>query len=103
MSIFISYRRDDSRGFTGRIADRLEAYFGKDRVFRDVTSLHPGEDFAEAIKTALHLSDVLLAVIGDTGSTSPKQPGNAVWMIQRTSCGSRSHRRWLPIIMSSQC
>jgi hypothetical protein len=31
--VFINYRRDESAGHTGRIADRFTAHFGKDRVF----------------------------------------------------------------------
>ena len=34
--LFLSYRRDDSRSATGRLADRLQALFGPERVFRDV-------------------------------------------------------------------
>ena len=31
--IFISYRRDESAGYSGRIADRLVEHFGEDRIF----------------------------------------------------------------------
>ena len=50
--MFISYRRDESAGYTGRIADRFTEHFGKDRVFRDIDSIEPGLDFAEAIESA---------------------------------------------------
>lgn len=33
--IFISYRRDDARGASGRIYDWLRIGFGRERVFRD--------------------------------------------------------------------
>ena len=32
--IFINYRRDDSAGYAGRLADSLGAWFGPERVFR---------------------------------------------------------------------
>jgi hypothetical protein len=35
-TIFISYRREDSIAYAGRLYDRLEARFGKNRVFMDV-------------------------------------------------------------------
>ena len=60
--IFISYRRSDSQGVTGRIHDRLRSEF--ENVYVDVDSIGFGEDFFVAIEEALGLSDVLLAVIG---------------------------------------
>ncbi len=62
--IFISYRRDDSRGFAGRLADALDAAFGADKVFRDIDDIRPGEDFVTAINERLASVDVLLALIG---------------------------------------
>ena len=62
--IFISYRRDDSAGFTGRLADALEARFGTAQVFRDVQDIRAGDDFVQAINRSLADCQVLLAVIG---------------------------------------
>jgi hypothetical protein len=61
--IFISYRREESAGHAGRIADNLIDHFGEDRIFQDIASIEPGEDFAEAIDRAVDSSGVLLAVI----------------------------------------
>jgi hypothetical protein len=46
---FISYRRDETAGYAGRIADSLEEHFGEYRVFRDIDSIEPGLDFDQAI------------------------------------------------------
>lgn len=62
--IFLSYRRDDSRSATGRLADRLQALFGTERVFRDVESIAPGLDFEAALARAIGGASVMLAVIG---------------------------------------
>ncbi|HSG22656.1 MAG TPA: toll/interleukin-1 receptor domain-containing protein, partial [Azonexus sp.] len=62
--IFISYRRDDSPGFAGRLAEALDTAFGADNVFRDIDDIRPGEDFVKAIHNRLQAVDVLLAVIG---------------------------------------
>lgn len=62
--VFLSYRRDDSAGFAGRLADALEARFGADRVFRDVDDIRPGEDFAQAIQTQLEDVGAVLVLIG---------------------------------------
>ena len=62
--IFLSYRRKDSASATGRLADRLEEHFGPARVFHDHESILAGEDFAAAIRRAINVSTVVLAVIG---------------------------------------
>lgn len=62
--IFLSYRRDDSAGFAGRLADGLEAAFGPGSVFRDVDDLRPGEDFVQAIASQLRDVDAVLVMIG---------------------------------------
>ena len=61
--IFISYRRDDSQGFAGRLADDLTEIFGPDQVFRDV-EIPAGYDFTEVLSRAVAACDVLLVVIG---------------------------------------
>lgn len=62
--IFLSYRRQDSSSATGRLADRLEQHFGPGRVFRDYDSIVAGADFADAIRRAIGVSTVVLAVVG---------------------------------------
>jgi hypothetical protein len=73
--VFISYRRDESAGYAGRIADTFEEYFGEDKVFRDIDSLEPGLDFSEAIERALESSEVLVAVIGKNWLTATDAAG----------------------------
>lgn len=63
--IFISYRRDDSQQLAGRLFDRLAQHFGKDRVFRDIDAIEPGEKFAEVIAKRIGDCDVLVALIGN--------------------------------------
>ncbi|MCW8907660.1 MAG: TIR domain-containing protein [Sedimenticola sp.] len=64
-SIFVSYRREDSREITGRICDRLNAEFGRDTIFRDVDSIPAGVDFREHITNTLGHCSALLAIIGN--------------------------------------
>ncbi|MFW2355259.1 toll/interleukin-1 receptor domain-containing protein [Hydrogenophaga sp.] len=63
--IFISYRRDDSAGYAGRLYDRLSAHFGTDQVFMDVEGIELGTDFVTAIEQAVGSCKVLIVVIGD--------------------------------------
>jgi len=39
--IFLSYRRDDTAGYSGRLADALRDSFGEDVVFLDVDAIAP--------------------------------------------------------------
>ncbi|MEZ5244142.1 MAG: TIR domain-containing protein [Acidimicrobiales bacterium] len=63
--VFISYRRDDSQGSTGRIADRLHELLGDEiPLFLDIDSIRPGQDFREVISHTLAQCDVTLVMIG---------------------------------------
>jgi len=64
LRIFLSYRRDDSQGFAGRIYDRLADRFGPEAVFRDINDIEPGRPWAEAIDEALGSCDVFVLLIG---------------------------------------
>jgi hypothetical protein len=63
--VFISYRREDAGYPAGWLFDQLAAHLGADRVFKDVDSIEPGDDFVEVITAAVASCAVLLAVIGD--------------------------------------
>ena len=63
-AVFICYRREDSAGHAGRLFDRIVARVGRRRVFRDVDSIQPGENFVEAVRERVAASTVLLVLIG---------------------------------------
>jgi hypothetical protein len=63
-TIFISYRREDSEGEAGRLADDLAENFSQGSVFMDVDAIQPGRDFRKAIAENIHKCSVLLAVVG---------------------------------------
>jgi hypothetical protein len=62
-NIFISYRRGDSAGHTGRLFDRLSHRF-PERVFMDVDTIQPGIDFVESIEQAVGCCEVVVVMIG---------------------------------------
>jgi hypothetical protein len=64
VKIFISYRRDDSAGYTGRLYDYLTPRFGDRNVFMDIDTIEPGQDFRKAIENAVGTCDVALIMIG---------------------------------------
>jgi hypothetical protein len=63
-SIFVCYRRDDSRDVTGRLYDRLIATYGSNRVFRDIDSIPLGMDFRTHVANQLADCKACLVVIG---------------------------------------
>jgi hypothetical protein len=63
--IFISYRRDESTGYAGRIHEGLARVYGTDSVFMDMDDIDPGADFVRAIEDQISACDVLLVLIGN--------------------------------------
>ena len=74
--IFISYRRRDDPGGAGRLFDALNEAFEPDRLFLDVDSIEPGQDFVEVIEDRVAKSAVLLAVIGQHWIDASDDHGN---------------------------
>jgi hypothetical protein len=62
--ILVSYRREDSVAYAGRLADRLKDHFGAEHVFLDIDAIRFGDDFVHAIEASLKSCDVVVAVIG---------------------------------------
>lgn len=62
--IFISYRRDDTKAYAGRLHDHLSNHFGPGQIFMDIQAIEPGVDFVEVIEQAVGSCDVLIALIG---------------------------------------
>ena len=62
--VFISYRREQSSSYAGRLFDALvPAHLKADEVFRDI-DIVPGVDFVEALEKAVQACEVLLVLIG---------------------------------------
>lgn len=76
-AIFISYRREDSAGYAGRLHEELVERFGTGEVFRDVDTLRAGQDFEDAIRRRLEQCDACVVMIG---------PG---WLRSQTADGQR--------------
>jgi hypothetical protein len=48
--VFISYRRADSAGYSGRVMDRLDRELGRDLVFMDVDAIPLGTNFSKVLQ-----------------------------------------------------
>jgi hypothetical protein len=73
--IFISYRREGSAPYAGRLYDRLSNRFGADQVFMDVDDIPPGADFAAHIDAKVGSCDAMVVVIGKDWLTARNSEG----------------------------
>ncbi len=73
--IFITYRREDSSAWAGRLSDRLSNHFPSNQIFMDVDSIDLGEDFAKTIEETVGSCDLLIAVIGKGWLTATDEDG----------------------------
>jgi hypothetical protein len=72
---FISYRRNDSAGHTGRLYDHLCKAIGENSVFRDIDTIKPGTDFVEAVREGIQRCSSLIVVIGNHWLTAEDDSG----------------------------
>ena len=73
--VFISYRREDSAPYAGRLFDILSTQFGRENMFMDLDTIEGGDDFTSVIERKLSVSDALVAVIGSQWLTVTEQNG----------------------------
>lgn len=76
MSIFISYRRADSKYVVDRIRERLVAAFGPEAVFRDIESIPLGTDFRSVLNKETTGCSIMLVVIGPQWAGITDSQGN---------------------------
>ena len=62
--VFVSYRREDTAGYTGRLYDYLTDHFHRDQIFIDVESIGAGERFGEILHRELANSVAAIVMIG---------------------------------------
>jgi hypothetical protein len=74
--IFISYRREDTSAYAGRLLDQLSTRFGASQVFMDVDTLEPGVDFVQRIEESVGSVDVMIAVIGRGWAAAVDESGH---------------------------
>ena len=103
--IFISYRREDSAGWTGRLSEHLKEVFGAESIFMDIDTIQPGADFTEALQTAVSSCDVLLAIIGPEWATAADKSGKprledpADWVRTEIAAALKRKIRVIPVLV----
>ena len=104
--IFISYRREDTSGESGRLKDKLEQVFGQENIFYDVETLEAGLNFDQSIDKALSESKVLLAMIGPhwikaadaKGDLRLQKPND--WVRKEISAALKRGLRVIPVLVN---
>jgi len=86
-SIFLSYRRDDSAGHTGRLYDVLVPQVGQSHVFLDIDNIPYGADFIQTIDETLADCALVLVLIGPRWLTAAAEDGR-----RRLEIASDFHR-----------
>jgi len=74
--VFISYRREDSSGYAGRLFDILSVHFGRENTYMDLDTIRGGDNFATVIEEKISQCDALLAVIGERWLTITGENGS---------------------------
>src|SRR5262249_169763 len=93
--VFISYRRDDSAGYAGRVRDRLERELGRNLLFIDRGGIPLGTNFSKVLDEEVGKCGVLLAMVGPNWPEMRVMSMETVaWMIRTTSCASKSRRHF---------
>lgn len=104
--IFISYRREDTSGESGRLKDKLEQVFGQENIFYDVETLEVGLNFDQSIAKALDESKVLLAMIGPhwlkatDAAGKPRIMKSQDWVRKEISLALQKNLRVIPILVN---
>src|SRR5215467_15040765 len=75
--VFISYRRDPTEPAAAYLRHSLGRSLGEEKIFRDIDTLQPGQNFEGAIQNAIRDTTVCLVLIGPT------------WLTLRGSHGTR--------------
>jgi hypothetical protein len=80
--VFVSYRREDSSGYAGRLFDILSTHFGIENTYMDLDTIMVGDNFETVIEEKISQCDVLLAVIGERWLIG-KSAGPNLWAERR--------------------
>ena len=64
LKVFINYRHDDTKGTAAALSMKLEERFGAENVFFDNSSLRPGMQWFDEIKSHLAHCGAVIALIG---------------------------------------
>ena len=105
--IFISYRRDDTSGYVGRLADDLGARFGPERVFVDYQDVAVAAPFPTWITDSVRTSAAVVAVIGPRWNErlpdgSRRLDDRANWVRVELTYALSNHVPIVPVLVGNE-
>ena len=105
-SIFLNYRREDSKDVTTRLYDDLVYALGDERVFIDLSSIVPGHPWPQVIRDRLNAAAVVIAVIGrdwlkvsDPESYQRKLDADGDWVRAEIEKALRGQKVVIPVLV----
>lgn len=99
MKVFLSYRWNDSRDATARVAAHLSHTRGITHVFLDVAAIEAGAQFVEKIRTMLARSDVVLVMMGHNWLDGPRLNDPNDLVRQELMLALNSGKRVIPVLL----
>jgi hypothetical protein len=105
IGVFISYRREDTAAYTGRLYDSLSNHLDKDRVFRDLDTIHGGVDFVAEMIKAIDSAQAMIVVIGPQwltiarGDGPPRIEDPSDFVYQEVALGLQRGIRVIPVLV----
>lgn len=100
MRVFLSYRRRDSQGWAGRLADDLDELLGAGSVFRDVSTIEAGEAFSDVIQAGVREADAVLVLIGHDWLALLRPGDDGVdWVSRELNLAREAGARVLPVLV----
>jgi TIR domain/Double zinc ribbon len=105
LKLFISYRREDTDDFAGRLHDYLVKEFGTDNIFKDVDSIRTGDNWKVTLEQSVAQCDVVVTLIGEqwvkctdkNGKTRIKCDDD--WVRFELEAALRNNRIVLPVLV----
>lgn len=103
--VFMSYRRDDSAGHSGRIYDRLIERLGTEAVFIDVEKIPPGSYFEKVLVARMHAAESVLVIIAPGWLDATNADGQRRldlpddFVRREIEMGLALHKRMIPVLV----
>ena len=100
MNVFISYRREDTKDFAGRLFDRLRDEPRIKKIFLDVDGIDKGADFKTKIEASMRECEQALLLIGPNWCADGriKQDGDFVRLEAQEALAGRA--KVLPVLVN---
>jgi len=102
-TVFISYRRADSRPFALLLKYELEKHLQFVRVFLDTAEIQAGDPFPDAIRQSIIESDVVLALVGPSWMPrrgEQRRQGDDDWVMEEIQLALEQGKFIIPVRFS---